>query len=806
MTMLSLKNSPSLSNYSFQLTDYFELFNQMADPVMLIKDDHFISCNEASLKLLGYPNKASFNSQPTWVISPKFQACGLNSEEKSLAMNMLALQHGHHRFNWQYLRYNGEIITVKVTLTAIIVMNEVFLHVVWREKIDKAWLKKQLKEASVLKDAIFNSRNYASIATDVHGVIQIFNVGAETMLGFDATEMMNIMTLADLSDADVLSSRAECLSLEFGVTIKPDFEALVYKAALGLEDSYELTYICKDGSRLPALVSVTAIRNKEQIIIGYLLIATDNTARKLAEKESRIASAAFKSAQSMYVTDHEGYFLHINQAFTDITGYNMEELVGKKTNILRSELHDATFYNSKWQTLLDNGQWSGEIWSKRKNGELHLELVNIIGVTDEKNCVSHYVVNCTDIGKLKAYELGLLEAKAKTEHFSTLKTEFIASMSHEIRTPMSAIIGFSGLALYEDMSDDIRTYMQDINTASTSLLGILQDILDFSKLEVGRVVIEAQPFNLKDTLNTINALFMGAAQQKGLNFSISLENTIANELIGDKNRLQQVLINLVGNAIKFTQQGSVKLNITLQHIGLTQVRVLFAITDTGIGISHNDQDKLFKAFSQVDGSFNRQFGGTGLGLAISKNLVELMSGEISIISSKDLGSTFSFVLAFDSVKTAIKHMTHTTPRLKTIPHKNKLKGSHILVVEDNVMAQTLIKKLLGQLGADLQIAQDAEAALAMLEHYDFDAVLMDIHMPVIDGIQLTKLIHQQKKFAKLPIIALSAGVTESERNNCIAIGMVGFIAKPINVDQLYSVLKLWLADSHTSDSNISICS
>ena len=146
------------------------------------------------------------------------------------------------------------------------------------------------------------------------------------------------------------------------------------------------------------------------------------------------------------------------------------------------------------------------------------------------------------------------------------------------------------------------------------------------------------------------------------------------------------------------------------------------------------------------------------------------------------------------------------PRLKTIAHQNKLKGSHILVVEDNVMAQTLIKKLLGQLGADLQIAQDAEAALAMLEHYDFDAVLMDIHMPAIDGIELTKLIHQQQKFAKLPIIALSAGVTESERNNCIAIGMVGFIAKPIDVDQLYSVLKLWLGDSHTSDSNISICS
>ena len=659
----------------------------------------------------------------------------------------------------------------------------------------KALLKAKLKIASALQEAIFNSHNFSSIATDAEGVIQIFNVGAENMLGYTAAEVVNIMTPADLSDKDELASRTYDLNLEFNFNIHSGFEALVYKAALGIEDIYELTYICKDGRRFPAQVSVTALRDEQQIIIGYLLIATVNTARKLAEKNSRIASAAFESEHSMYVTTPDCFFVHANQAFSNISGYDNTELMGKKVSILKSGNHDAEFYKAMWTTLIDTGHWSGEIWNKRKNGEKHLELVNIIAIKDSHGCTSHYVATGSDISKLKAYEVGLIDAKEKAERFSTLKSQFIASMSHEIRTPMTAIIGFSTLALYEDMPEEVRLYLQDINTASTSLLGILQDVLDFTKLEAGRVRIEVIPFNVLDLLDTIGTLFTGSAQQKGLTFIIKRDSATPLELIGDKLRLQQVLTNLVGNAIKFTAQGNVKLELTLQSINLSQVQLLFTVTDTGIGIALEDQDKLFVEFSQVDGSFTREYGGTGLGLVISKELVELMGGEICLVSVKNEGSSFSFALQFDINKVSTSHTNEDKvirQEAPSPPSPIKHKGCRILVVEDNAFSQKIIQRYLLTLGLDSMMAQHGEEALSLLEQYDFDVVLMDIHMPVMNGIETTLLIRKQAKYASLPIIALSAGVTELERNNCKACGMVDFIPKPIDLKQFSAALEQWL--------------
>ena len=405
------------------------------------------------------------------------------------------------------------------------------------------------------------------------------------------------------------------------------------------------------------------------------------------------------------------------------------------------------------------------------------------------------VISHKNITERKLAELSLQASKIEIERYSTLKSEFIATMSHEIRTPMNAIIGFSKLALYETKPDEVRTYLQDINTASTSLLGILKDTLDFTKLEAGRVVIEALAFNLLDLLGTINALFSGAAKQKGLDFIIERNSAIPLDLIGDKLRLQQVLTNLVGNAIKFTQQGSIKLSITLHTMNLSGVSLLFSVSDTGIGIALDDQDKLFQAFSQVDSSITRRFGGTGLGLAISKELVELMGGKIAVNSQYELGSTFSFALQFDLNHDAISRTTQLIPaktKLTSRLGQNKFKGQRILVVDDDGMSQKLTLKHLAILGIDAESAWQGEEALSLLEQYEFDAVLMDIHMPIMNGIETTTRIREQEKFAHLPIIALSAAVTEMDRNNCMDCGMVGFIAKPINVEQFHATLGLWL--------------
>jgi PAS domain S-box-containing protein len=490
---------------------------------------------------------------------------------------------------------------------------------------------------------------------------------------------------------------------------------------------------------------------------------------------SRIATATFESVQSMYLTDAQGYFLNVNQAFSELTGYSMADLAGKKARILNAERQDAEFFKQLGEILVRDGHWSGEVKHKKKNGEFFLELVNIIAVKDQLGCITHYVANCINLDIVRAYESGLIEAKDKAERFSTLKTQFIASMSHEIRTPMAAIIGFSQIALLEDMPDEIRIYLQDINTASNSLLGILNDILDFTKLEAGYVAIENHPLSIHDLLGSIDKLFKGSAQQKGIAFFIGHDSTIPLELMGDKLRLQQVLTNLIGNAIKFTEQGSVKLEITLEKMTSTQVQLLFTVTDTGIGIALEHQDRLFKEFSQVDGSFSRKYGGSGLGLVISKELVELMGGEIVVVSEKGLGSSFSFALLFDVIKESISYNDESTAinqKLSFELSAKKLKGHRILVVEDNPFSQKIIKNYLQSL--------------------EIDYLLADIHMPVMNGIEATQQIRQQEKYARLPIIALSAGVTESERNNCLACGMVDFISKPIDFEQLCAVLEYWL--------------
>jgi PAS domain S-box-containing protein len=559
--------------------------------------------------------------------------------------------------------------------------------------------------------------------------------------------------------------------------------------------NYETCLVTQDGSRKVISWNTFDVFNCEHQLERIVYFGIDITEQQLAEQNLAIAAIAFDTNLAMTIYNPEGELLRVNAAYTQLTGYTAEQLIGKSHLWLKSNLTPADFYVKKQAIINDTGLWSGELWSQRHGAEDYQEYRTINAVKNNEGILTHFVSTHEDITERKHQEELLIEAKEKAEHFSTLKTQFIAGMSHEIRTPMAAIIGFSELALLDELPEETLVYLQDINTASNSLLGILQDILDFTKLEAGYVVIEALPLNIKDLLGTIDTLFKGSAQQKGMAFTIAHDSTIPIEVLCDKLRVQQVLTNLVGNAIKFTKQGYVKLEISLQTMSATQVQLLFSVSDTGIGIALEDQDKLFQEFSQVDGSFTRKYGGTGLGLVISKELVELMGGEISVVSEKGLGSTFSFALSFDVVKKSIAYDGDSTAISEQQPselYTNKFKGHRVLVVEDNAFSQKIIQKYLQNLGMDYMTAEHGEAALSLLEAHDFDIVLMDIHMPVMNGIIATEHIRQQEKYASLPIIALSAGVTESERNNCIACGMVGFISKPINFEQLCNVFELWL--------------
>lgn len=502
---------------------------------------------------------------------------------------------------------------------------------------------------------------------------------------------------------------------------------------------------------------------------------------------------------SIIATTPDGVITIFNHGAELMLGYGAEEMIGKHSPVIIHLQEEITLHAQElslelgrpisglevfWVKADRLGQEKREWTYVRKDKSTLIVSLAVTTILDENGEITGYLSIAEDISERKQNEAIVLLAKNRAEALAQSKSEFLANMSHEIRTPMNAIIGLSYLALNKEVPDEVRNYLEKINSSSNSLLSILNDILDFSRLEVGRLTIEHSSFDLYVILDSIRNLFADHAAEKGLDFNINVEAEVPRFLLGDGLRLKQILVNLVGNAIKFTEQGDVTLEITLQYFYRSQAKLSFYVIDTGIGISDRDCEKLFQPFSQVDGSITRRFGGSGLGLAISHNLLKLMGGELAVESTSGKGSIFSFELIL-----GISSMPTTLPANPAQRDFGKLlAGTRILVVEDNPTNQQVIKELLNLSRITVEIANNGAEVMGLLDNDAFDAVLMDMHMPEMDGFEATKLIRNQARFINLPIIALTAGVTQEEQQKCMALGMNGFIAKPINPQKLMSLL------------------
>lgn len=431
----------------------------------------------------------------------------------------------------------------------------------------------------------------------------------------------------------------------------------------------------------------------------------------------------------------------------------------------------------------------------RKDGstypvEVHLSLF------DEKDN-QYFIAVSIDISNRKKIEQELIEAKKAAEDAVLLKSEFLANMSHEIRTPMNAIVGLTELMLDNDLPDFARKYMLKIHHSANSLMGILNDILDFSRIEANRLAIQEEPFNLGDMLYHLHNLFALEAQKKSIALNINASPFVPRELIGDSLRIQQILTNLIGNAMKFTEKGAVSLNINLSEASDDFAVLDFCVADTGIGIPENEIEPLFHAFSQADGSISRRFGGTGLGLTISQALLNLMDSRFIVKSRIGEGSSFSF-----SLKLRLNQDTDFGIHSKPLPEKNRgdltkimqtcnANGKRILVVEDNEINRTVISDILILSGAILDFADDGKQAINKISSSTYDLMLMDVHMPIMDGIQATRII-TESGLKTMPIVAVTAGVTHQEQLNCVDAGFDDFITKPFDAVKFSNILKKWL--------------
>jgi len=386
----------------------------------------------------------------------------------------------------------------------------------------------------------------------------------------------------------------------------------------------------------------------------------------------------------------------------------------------------------------------------------------------------------------------LMQEKLNAEAANRSKSEFLATMSHEIRTPMNAILGFSYLTLRTNLSAKQKENLTNIHVSAQSLLNILNDILDFSKIDVGKMELDLVPFDLRKIISHVNNVMKVSAQQKGLNFSVNQNQGLPQYVVGDSNRLQQVLINLVGNAIKFTNDGEVKVTIHAINVDPSHAELTFSISDTGIGISKEQQESLFQLFTQVDASITRQFGGTGLGLAISQKLVNLMGGEIYVDSVENQGTTFYFSLIFELAEQKQLSSNNNNPHELEVP--THLMGSIVMLVEDQYINQQVAIAILEQAGIDVYIANNGQEAVDMVNHKetDFDAILMDLQMPEMSGYEASRIIRNSVSGHAIPIIAMTANILAGESNQLSNSGMNDYVPKPIIPTHLYNTLSKWI--------------
>ncbi len=630
------------------------------------------------------------------------------------------------------------------------------------------------------------------IAVDGNGLITMFNRGAERMLGYSSWEVIGKHTPALFHQQEEIEQRSQELTLELGRPVS-GFNVFVEIAEQSGSETRIWTYVRKDQSNLKVSLVVTTIRNQNNEIAGYLGIAEDITERKQAENERDLLLKIIEDAPDFIATaDMQAHLQYLNTAGSRLIGLPAD--VDLSTLAIK-DVHPEWAANRVLAVgipaVLSQGYWQGETALLHRDGmEIPVSQLLLLH-RDSTGKPEMLSMIMRDITSSKQVEQVLLEAKESAEAHANSKAEFLANMSHEIRTPMNAIIGLSQLALNKELSFDIRNYLEKIYSSSTSLLGIINDILDFSKLESGRLRIEHELFDLDILVDKLSLLFTDQAAEKHLVFKLGIAADVPRNLVGDSLRLQQVLTNLLGNAIKFTEQGSVSLKISVAQIDQSQVRLLFCIADTGIGMSATDLNILFQPFSQVDGSITRRFGGTGLGLAISQTLLQLMGGEFSVTSNLGKGSCFSFELVLGVSPISLQRYS-SLPRAELAAASQLLVGKRILVAEDNLINQQVVCEFLKLSGVIVQIANNGEEALEWLKLREFDAVLMDVHMPIMDGFAATKHIRSQAQFADLPVLALTAGVTQEEQEKCLASGMNDFIGKPINPDKLTATLLHWL--------------
>ena len=504
------------------------------------------------------------------------------------------------------------------------------------------------------------------------------------------------------------------------------------------------------------------------------------------EKEIKLMHSTLNDLVLFSKTDTDGKITYISNAFEKLSGYSREELIGENFNLISNSDMDKSIFKDLWETILNNKTWVGEIKNRYKDGSSYWLESTIKPEHNDKNELIGFISYSENITNKKDLEI----EKIKTQNALDFKTKFFSNLSHEIRTPLNAIIGLSDLVKKENLSDKVKDFMNKILSASDILLGVINDVLDISKIESGKMTIEKVPLNVKKTAHNIENIVSFKAKEKGVDINVDFVNLANSNRLGDSLRISQVLTNLLNNAIKFTPKGSV----TLRVEDIDNSFIKFDIIDTGIGLKEEQITTLFEEYTQADTSTSRKYGGTGLGLSICKNLVELMGGEIWVKSNFGEGSTFSFQIPLEvDLKKEIVNKDETQDIENIIDEVNSIENINILIAEDNKTNQMILEMLLDDTKINLDFAENGEVAVKKFKDSSYDLIFMDIQMPKMNGYEATKAIREIN--SEILIIGLSGNAAKEEVNKALVNGMNNYLTKPIKQEKLYTMLYKYLKSS-----------
>jgi len=749
-----------------------------------------------------------------------------------------------------YIRKDGSRFPAVVSVTALRDAQDAIIGylLIGTDNTARKQAEEALVKAGALQNAIFNSANFSSIATDAKGVIQIFNVGAERMLGYTAAEVMNKITPADFTDPQEVIARAKALSIEFSTQVKPGFESLVYKASRGIEDIYELTKICKDGSRFPAVVSVTALRDAQDAIIGYLLIGTDNTARKQVEaekqhlldiqeethkqlqrtnftlqvSEERLAVTLNSIGDAVIATDAEGRVTLMNPLAERLIGWTQAEASGRPVGEIFHIVNKETRQPAAIPVIetLAHGTIQGlanhTVLISRNGSECDIA-DSCAPIRDRDAKVIGAVLVFRDVtGEYAAQQamrdsaLALQEknvelesARFVAEKANLAKSDFLSSMSHELRSPLNAILGFAqlietGLPL---PTPSQKAGIDQILKAGWYLLDLINEILDLALIESGRLSLSLEPISLSEVMLECRAMIEPQAQKSGISMSFP---RFDNEpfVTADRTRLKQVLINFLSNAIKYNRaQGVVE--VTCEAGAAQSVRI--SVRDSGEGLSPLKIAQLFQSFNRLGQEAGAEEG-TGIGLVVSKRLAELMGGEIGVESTVGKGSVFWIELnAAAEPRTVVDADEMLAPLYTHVQPGAALRT--LLYVEDNRANMLLVEQLIAR-RPDMRLlsAGDGTQGIALARIQQPEVILMDINLPGISGIQALKILREDPSTAHIPVLAISANAMPHDIKKGLDAGFFRYLTKPIKVTEFMEALDMALefAEKGSGDAQIPV--